>query len=128
MSYQKMSNENVQLRQGGGVTRASLASENETFDLTPDGEEDAIGDRESLRRAFADPRYRSSASYRAMVADCIARSQVVSAPQQPFESASRFQVTPQVIHDAPAQQPQYDDEHSRAMIAKFDASQRNGQS
>jgi hypothetical protein len=111
-----MSN-NTYVRATGGVTRASLASENETFDLTPDGEEDAIGDREALRRAFADPRYQSSASYRAMVADCIARSQVVAAPQQSFESAGRFQVRGNPIDEAPPVERELTP-HDLEMIAK----------
>ena len=109
---------NTYVRATGGVTSAQIGSSNDSFDVLPDGvTEDELGDTTSRRAAFRDPRYATTASFRQRVAEAIANSQVVSAPQQPFERVGRFQVTPKVIHDAPPVERELTP-HDLEMIAK----------
>jgi hypothetical protein len=104
---------NINVRSGGTVTRASIASSN-----TDLGEEDALGDAEALRRAFADPRYSTSASYRKRVEEALAESMAVSSSDAnaAFSGTQRFQVTGHPIDAVPAERELT--AHEKAMIEK----------
>lgn len=108
-----------------GVTRTSISGENDHFPG-----EDPIGDAEALRQAMRDPRYAKSASYRAMVAEAIAESMVTTS-SNPNAGAGRFQVLTEdqaVNRDAQQVQQVGTSDYDRAMIEKFEASRRSGQS
>ena len=114
---------NIQVRLGGDVTGASISSDNQHFPG-----DDPIGDTEALRQAMRDPRYAKSASFRAMVAEAIAESMVTTS-SNPNAGTGRFQVLTeeQAVHREAQQVQQIgQSEHDAAMIAKFEASQRNG--
>lgn len=100
------------------VATAIIGSPNENL-----SDEDGFGDAEALRRAFRDPRYQTSASYRKLVQDAIEASEAIK-DAAPGASAltggqlnGSFQVTPRVTHDDASAAPDYSDEHSQRMIA-----------
>jgi hypothetical protein len=124
-----MTNKNISVRIGGGVTTAQIGSGNETHHAeTTNWDSDPFGDAEHLRAAFRNPLYQTSPRFREEVARAIAETAVVrgTAPGEAHSNQlnGRFQVQPQRAHDDTSTQPDYTDEHSRAMIAKFEASQR----
>lgn len=103
----------------GHVTKAIVGSANENLST-----EDGFGDAEALRRAFRDPRYQTSASYRQLVADAIDASEAIksAAPGATVldggQLNGRFQVTPRVTHDEAPDANRELSDHDREMIAK----------
>ncbi|MCK1531162.1 hypothetical protein IVB15_26505 [Bradyrhizobium sp. 182] len=114
----------INIRSGGAVTTAVIGSGNEEFN--DESSEEGFRDAAELRQAFRDPRYQTSAWFRARVQEAVAAGTTIK-DAAPGASAldggkltGRYQVRGNPMDEAPPAERQLT-EHEKAMIAKATA-------
>jgi hypothetical protein len=106
---------NTYTRVVGGTVSATIGGSNEEY--LNDASVEPCGDTEALRQLFSDSRYPRSASYRAYVAEQVARSMTVRNESLPGggQLNGSYQVRGNPIDEAPPAQRELT-EHDKRMI------------